>query len=145
MQPALLLTALLLLAWGAALCVSDIRDLRLPDPLTLGGAAVIVIGATVFGSGTAAVCGGAALGAVYLTVYLSAPGQLGGGDVKLALGLGALTGALGVGVWVLAALVAPVLTACAGLIAAALGRRGPIPHGAAMVVASLTAAALAVS
>ena len=136
--------AALLLAWGAALCISDIRDLRLPDPLTLGGAAAIVLGATAAGSGVAAVCGAGALGSLYLMVYVTAPGQLGGGDVKLALGLGALTGALGPGVWALAALAAPVLTAAAGLVAAARGRHAPVPHGAAMVLASLGAAAFAV-
>ena len=139
-----MLLAVPLLAWGLALCVSDIRHLRLPDVLTLGGAAAILITATVTGDGAPAVCGAAALGVLYLAVYLMAPGQLGGGDVKLALGLGALTGALGVGVWVLAALAAPVLTAAAGLAAAARGRRGPVPHGAAMVLASLGAASLTV-
>lgn len=139
-----MIAAVFLLAWGGALCFSDIRDLRLPDALTLGGAAAIFAGATVAGSGVAAVCGAAALGALYLTVYLTTPGQLGGGDVKLALGLGALTGALGAGVWVLATLAAPVLTAAAGLVSAARGRHGPIPHGAAMVLASMGAAALAV-
>ena len=139
-----MLAAALLLAWGAALCLSDIRYLRLPDVLTLGGAAVILAVATVAGRGVGALCGGAALGALYLTVYLALPGQLGGGDVKLALGLGALTGALGNGVWVLAALTAPVLTAAAGLASAVRGRQGPLPHGAAMVLASLVTAALAV-
>ena len=36
---------------------------------------------------------------------------MGAGDVKLALGLGALTGAFGPDVWLLGALGAPVLTA----------------------------------
>lgn len=140
----LVLAGASLLAWGAALCFSDIRYLRLPDVLTLGGAVVIVAGAVAAGSAEAAVCGGAALGLLYLTVYLTVPGQLGGGDVKLALGLGALTGALGAGVWTLAALAAPLLTAAAGLVFAVRGRRGPLPHGAAMVVAGLGTAALAV-
>ncbi|MEI7915661.1 MAG: A24 family peptidase [Mycobacteriaceae bacterium] len=139
-----MLATVLLSAWGAALCVSDVRRLRLPNVLTLGGAAGVLAAAAAGGHVLAAVCGGVALGAVYLTVYLAAPGQLGGGDVKLALGLGALTGALGLEAWVLAAVAAPVLTAAAGLAGAARGRRGPIPHGAAMVLASLSAAALAV-
>ncbi len=36
---------------------------------------------------------------------------MGAGDVKLAIGIGALTGAFGVDVWALAALGAPLLTA----------------------------------
>ena len=139
-----MLAAAFLSTWGAALCVTDIRCLRLPDVLTVGGAVSILAVAAACGSGGAAVCGSAALGGLYLTVYVMAPGQLGGGDVKLALGLGALTGALGVGVWVLAALIAAVLTAGAGLVRAVRGRRGPIPHGAAMVLASLGTAAFAV-
>lgn len=130
-----------LLSWAAALCVSDIRTLRLPNRLTLGGAVLIPLGAAFAGRGPAAVAGALALGALYLTVHLVAPAGMGGGDVKLALGLGALTGALGADVWVLAALAAPVLTAALGV---GRGRRGPVPHGPSMCVASLAAAALAV-
>ena len=54
--------------------------------------------------------GGLALAALYLVVHLAAPSGLGAGDVKLALALGALTGALGAGVWTLAALGGGALT-----------------------------------
>ena len=138
------------LAWTVALSVIDLRQRRLPNVLTLSGAAVITIGAAVAGRGAPALLGGLALGGLYLIVHLVAPSGMGAGDVKLALGVGALTGALGVGAWTLAALGAPLLTALAGVAAVLRGRgaalshcRGAaVPHGPAMCVASLAAAAL---
>ena len=134
----------MVLGWAAALCAIDIRDLRLPNTLTLGGAVAILLAAFWVGRGPAALAGALVLAALYLAVHLITPAGLGGGDVKLALGLGALTGALGPGVWALAALAAPVGTAAVGLAGAARGRRGPIPHGPSMLVASIAAAAPAV-
>lgn len=134
-----------LVVWSVALSVADVRWHRLPNVLTLPGAAVILIGAIVAGRGGAALLGGVALGVSYLAVHLSDPSGLGAGDVKLALALGALTGSLGAAAWTLAAVLAPLLTACAGLLARAFGRRGPLPHGPAMCAASIGAAALAVS
>jgi leader peptidase (prepilin peptidase)/N-methyltransferase len=64
---------------------------------------------------------------------------MGAGDVKLAVGLGALTGAVSADVWTLAALGAPLLTAVWGLIS---GVRA-VPHGPSMCLA--TAAALTVA
>ncbi len=136
--------AAVVLVWALALCRNDIRDLRLPNALTLGGAATILVAALCCGRGAGAVGGALVLGGVYLVVHLAAPAALGGGDVKLALAVGALTGSLGAGVWMLAALAAPVATAAVGLAGAVRGRRGPIPHGPSMLVASLSAAALAV-
>ena len=96
----------------------------------------------------AGLLGAAALAGLYLTVHLVAPAGMGAGDVKLAVGLGALTGGLGAPVWLLAALGAPVLTALLGT-AVALRRRGRlaatvVPHGPSMCLASLAAAAPAV-
>ena len=82
----------------------------MPNVLTLSGAVVILIGAAVTGRGLPAVLGGLGLAGLYLAVHLAAPAAMGAGDVKLALGLGALTGAFGVGVWTLAALGAQVIT-----------------------------------
>jgi len=68
------------------------------------------------------------------------PAGMGAGDVKLALGLGALTGCFGADVWLLAALGAPLLTA----VIAMLRRAGTaVPHGPSMCVASAGAVALA--
>ena len=131
-------------AWAVALSVIDLTRRRLPNILTLPGAAAILIGCALFGRGPAALLGAVALGTVYLAVHLVDPAGMGGGDVKLAVGLGALTGALGTPVWLLAALGAPLLTAVAGTIAALRARGRGIPHGPSMCAASLLAAALAV-
>mgnify|MGYP003391871687 FL=1 len=143
------LAAAAVVIWAAALSAVDLRWRRLPNPLTLSGAVLITVGAAVCGRGLAAVLGAGALGGLYLAVHLADPAALGGGDVKLALALGALTGAFGSPVWVLAALGAPILTAIAGMTTLVLahGRAGggsSVPHGPSMCVASLAAAALAV-
>lgn len=132
------------LVWAAALAVIDVRQRRLPNVLTLTGAAIILIAAAVAGRGVPATLGAVALGGLYLLVHLADPGGLGGGDVKLAVALGALTGALSVQVWVLAAIGAPILTALTGVVSLLRGRGGTVPHGPSMVAASLAAAALAV-
>ena len=120
MSGAGLLACGIVVAWAAALTLSDVRVRRLPNGLTLTGAVVILTGAAVAGRGTPALIGGLALGGLYLVVHLADPSGLGAGDVKLALGLGALTGAFGIAVWTLAALAAPMLTAMMGVIVASL-------------------------
>ena len=130
--------------WAIALSAIDLRQRRLPNPLTLSGTVVILIGAALYGRGLPALLGAAALGGLYLAVHLAAPAALGGGDVKLALALGGLTGALGAPVWSLAALGAPLLTAVAGTAALVLRRARTVPHGPSMCLASLAAGALAV-
>ena len=87
------LAAAAVVIWAAALSAVDLRWRRLPNPLTLSGAVLITVGAAVCGRGQAAVLGAGALGGLYLAVHLADPAALGGGDVKLALALGALTGA----------------------------------------------------
>ncbi|WP_406816068.1 prepilin peptidase [Mycobacterium sp. M23085] len=130
------------LAWLAALSWGDIRDRRLPNTLTLTGAAAVLGAATLAGRGSAALAGTVALTAIYLAVHWVAPGGMGGGDVKLALGLGALTGCFGVGAWFLAALGAPLLTAALGALAMARGAGGAVPHGPSMCLASAAGIAL---
>ncbi len=83
------------LAWLIALSGFDIRQRRLPDLLTLPGAVVIVGWAAVAGHGPAAALGAVALFVVYAAVHLVAPTAMGAGDVKLAIGLGALAGRSG--------------------------------------------------
>ncbi|MBL1076670.1 prepilin peptidase [Nocardia sp. 2] len=106
---------LLLAAWCAALSVIDLRSRRLPDVLTLPGAAVIAIYGLAQGRWATAAVGALLLAVPYLLLHLCAPDALGAGDVKLALGLGAATALGGAQVWVWAALAAPVLTAAAGI------------------------------
>ncbi len=136
--------AVVVLAWLAALSGYDVRERRLPDRLTLPGAGAILLAAGVAGRGWPALAGAAALTAIYLLVHLVAPAGMGAGDVKLAIGLGALAGCFGVGVWFSAALAAPLLTVMWGLTARLVGGAGgaPVPHGPAMCVA--TAAAIGV-
>ena len=99
------------LAWLAVLSAYDIRERRLPNWLTMPGAAVILAMATVAERGVPALLGAIGLAGLYLAVHLIAPAAMGAGDVKLAVGLGGLTGAFGFDVWALAALAAPLLTA----------------------------------
>jgi len=134
----------IVVAWAVALTLVDVRVRRLPNALTLTGAVVILIAAAAAGRGTPALMGGLALAGLYLVVHLADPSDMGAGDVKLALALGALTGAFGIAVWTLAALVAPMLTAILGVIAVVRRRRILLPHGPSMCVASLASAALAV-
>lgn len=132
------------LTWLAALSVYDIRDRRLPNWLTLPGAVVIVAMAAAHGRGSAAVVGAVALFAVYLVVHLVAPTAMGAGDVKLAMGTGALTGAFGSDVWVLAALCAPLLTAGVAIVLLVRRSEQAVPHGPSMCLAAVIATALAV-
>jgi leader peptidase (prepilin peptidase)/N-methyltransferase len=135
--------AFVVLAWLAALSRYDIRERRLPNTQTLTGAAAVSAVATVAGRGLAALTGAVALTAVYLVVHCAAPDGMGAGDVKLALGLGALTGCFGVGVWFLAAVGAPLLTAALAVVAMARGADRSVPHGPSMCLASAAGVGLA--
>jgi leader peptidase (prepilin peptidase) / N-methyltransferase len=128
-------------AWLLALSGYDIRERRLPNWLTIPGAVLVLGVATSAGRGAAAIAGAVVLSVLYLVVHLLAPRAMGGGDVKLALGLGAMTGAFGADVWLLAAMAAPLLTAGLALGAALRGIR-TVPHGPSMCVASAAAVAL---
>ena len=136
-----MLTAAVLL-WMAALTGYDVRQCRLPNWLTFPGFAVIVLVASASGHSAAALLGAAALSVVYLLVHLLAPTAMGAGDVKLALGLGALTGCFGADVWLLAAVAAPLLTAVVGIVARVGWSATTVPHGPSMCAASAAALAL---
>ncbi len=126
------------LAWLIALSVCDVRTHRLPNLLTVPGAVAVIGVAAAAGCGQRALAGALALALAYLVVHLVAPGGLGAGDVKLAIGLGALTGAFGAAAWTSAALGAPLLTAAWAL----ARRRALMPHGPAMCASSGSAVAL---
>jgi len=132
------------LAWLAALSVYDIRERRLPNWLTMPGAALILATAAAQGRGGQAVFGAVALFAVYAVVHLVSPAAMGAGDVKLAIGIGALTGTFGSDVWLLAAFGAPILTAGWAVVALLRESGKTVPHGPSMCLAALTATALAV-
>jgi len=130
------------LAWCSALSCYDIRHRRLPNWLTIPGAVAILAVAAWAGRGLPALCGAIALAGLYLVVHLVAPAAMGAGDVKLAAGVGGLTGAFGYDVWVLAAIGAPLLT---GAVALCVVRRAgtAVPHGPSMCLASALSCALA--
>lgn len=131
-----------LIAWLAALTFYDVAQRRLPNRLTVPGAVVVLLVAAWVGRGLPAALGALALTALYLLVHLAAPAAMGAGDVKLAVGIGALTGAFGVDAWILAAVAAPLLTAVWGLFACR--SRGTVPHGPSMCLTAFTAVALVV-
>lgn len=133
------------LAWLVTLSFYDIRDRRLPNWLTLPGAVVILVAAAATGRGVPALLGALALFTVYVAVHMVAPAALGAGDAKLAIGIGALTGAFGVDVWVLSALAAPLLTAGWALVTVVRCSELTVPHGPSMCLAAVAAVALAVA
>ncbi|WP_282786314.1 prepilin peptidase, partial [Nocardia sp. CC201C] len=77
-----------LLTWCAALGAADLRRRRLPNLLTLPGAAVVLGYAWLDGRWAVALVGALLLAVPYLLIHLTMPSALGAGDVKLALGLG---------------------------------------------------------
>jgi leader peptidase (prepilin peptidase)/N-methyltransferase len=89
-------------ALGVALAAIDIAVQRLPDPLTLPAYPILIALLSVaalaghdFSALGRALLGGAAMGGGFLLLALVAPGQLGGGDVKLAGLAGLVLGWLG--------------------------------------------------
>jgi leader peptidase (prepilin peptidase)/N-methyltransferase len=132
------------LAWLVALSLYDIRERRLPNWLTIPGALVILAVAAAGGRGVPALVGAGALTGLYLVVHLAAPAAMGAGDVKLAAGVGGLTGAFGVDVWALAALAAPLFTAVIALVSIIRRSEATVPHGPSLCLATLAAAMLAI-
>jgi leader peptidase (prepilin peptidase)/N-methyltransferase len=133
----------LVLAWAAVLlAAADVVARRLPDALTLPAYPVAagLLGIAALGAGNADLPARSLIGALlwaggYATVRLVSPGALGGGDVKLAGSLGALTAATSWPALLLAVLLATALTALIAGPARLLGRRD-VPHGPAMVAAA---------
>jgi leader peptidase (prepilin peptidase)/N-methyltransferase len=90
---------LLLAPVAVLLAAVDLRVRRLPDPLTLplAAGALALLGVTALlpehaGSWTTSLLGCLALGVGYLVLHLVNPAGMGFGDVKLALGAGAVLG-----------------------------------------------------
>jgi leader peptidase (prepilin peptidase)/N-methyltransferase len=133
----------LVLAWaGVLLAGADLVARRLPDALTLPAypAAAVLLGIAAAGAGDAGLCGRAAGGAAlwaggYALVRLISTEALGGGDVKLAGSLGALTAATSWAGLLLAVLVSSAVTVMIAGPARLLGHR-EVPHGPAMLVAA---------
>ncbi|MGW1507972.1 prepilin peptidase [Streptomyces sp. NPDC002394] len=138
----------LLVAPAAVLLATvDARVHRLPDgltqplavvvPLLLGVAELLPYDA---GSWLHALLGGLVLGGAYLVLFLISPSQLGFGDVKLAVPLGAALGWYGWGVLFAGAFAGFLLGALYGLGLVLLrraGRSSAIPFGPFMLVGAL--------
>ncbi len=133
----------LVLAWaGVLLGAADVVARRLPDALTLPAYPVVAVLLAIAAAGVGGVdllvraFGGALLWAGgYAAVRLIAPNALGGGDVKLAGSLGAVTAAASWPGLLVAVLTATVLTAAVAGPARLLGYRD-VPHGPAMLAAA---------
>ena len=132
------------LAWLAVLSLYDIRERRLPNWLTMPGAVLILAVAAAAGRGAPASLGAIGLAGVYLIVHLISPASMGAGDVKLAAGVGGLTGAFGFDVWALAAVAARLLTAIWACVAIIRRSSSTVPHGPSMCMATLAAVALVI-
>ncbi|MFI0940738.1 prepilin peptidase [Streptomyces sp. NPDC021020] len=140
---------LLLVPAGLALALVDLRVFRLPDVLTLpalGGTAVLLGGAALLpshdGSWTRALLGGAALGVLYMVLFLINPAGMGFGDVKLAPTLGLALGWYGWTAVVRGTLAAFLLGAVVGVALLATGRahrKTPIPFGPFMLAGAAVA------
>lgn len=128
-------------AWLIALSAYDFRQRRLPNRLTVPGAVVILAVSAVTGRGVPAVLGALALTGIYALVHLRAPAALGAGDVKLAIGVGALTGAFGMQAWSLCAIGASLLTGLWGVARLVRGSRSAVPHGPSMCLTAAVAVA----
>jgi prepilin signal peptidase PulO-like enzyme (type II secretory pathway) len=140
MLPALALRLILLPALLAACALWDIRTRSIPDALTWGGTAALVLLSflTSPAAGVLSVAAAATGFGVFLLVRALTRGKLGGGDVKLSMLIGAGLGPLG---WYIAV---SVSVAAAILYALATGRRrravifGPfLAVGGALVLAIL--------
>ncbi|MPZ65010.1 MAG: prepilin peptidase [Pseudonocardiaceae bacterium] len=133
----------LALGWLAVLLsATDLAQRRLPDALTLPAypAAAVLLAVAACGAGDPVLAlrgllGGLLWAGGYAAVRLVAPGALGGGDVKLAGSLGAVTAAVSWSGLLLAVLAATVLTALLAAATAPFGHRD-VPHGPAMLGAA---------
>jgi leader peptidase (prepilin peptidase) / N-methyltransferase len=116
-------------ALGVALAVIDIRVQRLPDRLTLPAFPVLIAllaGAAAIGNDAGAfvraLLGGLVLSGSYLLLALLRPGQLGGGDIKLAGLAGLALGWLGWATLFIGAVLGFVLFAAVSLVLLAARR-----------------------
>ncbi|MEU3663610.1 A24 family peptidase [Streptomyces sp. NPDC032940] len=122
---------LLLAPAGVLLAVVDVRVRRLPDPLTLplAGTALALLGVTALvpehaGRWTTALLGSLALGAGYFVLHLINPAGMAFGDVKLALGAGAVLGWYGWPTLMLGTFAGFLLGALYGGVLVVAGRAG---------------------
>ena len=133
------------------LVLIDLRERRLPDRLTLSGAAALLalVGAQVAITADLAPLAGALAGAalmagVLLVLHLASPRGMGFGDVKLGLLLGVLVGVRSAGLVLPALLLAGVLGGLVGVVQMVRRRRRDVtlPFGPFLVAGAVLALAL---
>ncbi|MFF9771799.1 prepilin peptidase [Streptomyces sp. NPDC014636] len=139
---------LLLAPVGVLLAAVDFRVQRLPDPLTLplAAAALALLGLTALlpehaGHWRTALYGALALGVGYYVLYRINPGGMGFGDVKLAVGTGAVLGWYGWPTVLLGTFAAFLLGALYGgalVLARRAGRKTAVPFGPFLLAGTLT-------
>jgi leader peptidase (prepilin peptidase) / N-methyltransferase len=138
---------------GLPMAMIDVRQRRLPDPLTaacLAGAAALLVAAAVTSSDWSALgragLGALAVAAFFVLLALVKPGSAGLGDAKLGLSTGALAAWFGWAVLVSAVFAAFILAAGYGIWLIASGRAsfrgGSVPFGPFLLVGCLLAVAL---
>ncbi|MGH8824376.1 MAG: prepilin peptidase [Jiangellaceae bacterium] len=142
---------LLVGALGVAMAYVDLREHRLPDPLTasalVGGGSMLAVAAAVTDGWEAygrSWLAAAVMFAVFLGLALLRPADLGLGDVKLAGVLGLMLGWLGWGTVVVGAFLGFLFGGLAGVtlvLARRAGRRSAIPFGPFMLLGALAAVA----
>ena len=130
---------LLLAPVGVLLTAVDLRVRRLPDVLTLplAAAALLLLGLVALvpehaGDWPTALGGALALGVGYFVLWLINPGGMGFGDVKLALGAGAVLGWYGWDTVLLGTFAGFLLGALYGgalVLVGKAGRKTAIPFG----------------
>jgi leader peptidase (prepilin peptidase) / N-methyltransferase len=139
------LPVLLALGWLAvAAGAVDVLAGRLPDALSLPALpAALLLLVPVGGDAVArGVVGAVVAVTAHAAVHVVAPAAMGGGDVKLAAPLGAVSAAVS---WEALALAGVLAAVSSGVLAVAVlvrrGRGGAVPHGPSMLLAGLLVAA----
>ena len=139
-------------AFLVPLVLVDLRERRLPDPLTLGGAACVLAllaarGALTGDLGPSAhgLLGAVAMAGVLLVFHLASPHGMGFGDVKLGLLLGLVVGARSLDLVLVALLLAGLLGALGGLAMIVRHRRRDVtlPFGPYLAAGAALALVLA--
>ncbi|WP_089956405.1 prepilin peptidase [Lentzea xinjiangensis] len=120
-------SSFVLACFGVVLALTDLRHHRLPDALTLPLAASLLL--LESHRLPAALLSALVFGGAHLAVRRCRPALMGGGDVKLAFGLG-LPLALP------SLLPAAVLSGAVTLAVAALRRARAVPHGPGLLAAT---------
>ncbi|BAU95973.1 signal peptidase [Corynebacterium suranareeae] len=122
--------------WCVVLSAIDLKIRRLPDALTLPGAALINLWALFVSPSW--IMGGVMWAGVYLLTAVML-GGIGGGDIKFALGLGTAVASVGFDALLVAIVGSSLISVLlCGILATVKGVKYAkiIPHGPSMVIAS---------